>query len=465
MAIGNNDSTGGSNDLHGVNGGNPNHQLPEMNANDPLDVVFHETVFPFKKEVKVPNTVEKFWPDSHSTEEDEVLNNPVQNTMNNPEVGVIPNTPDIPTQDANDFEAPEEPQIEIPIPTQPHTVPTQTHSSEPSIPTRKSTRSTTQPAWLKDFVIGKHRASMATKTKQPVYPLFHEKDFEAYPEEYVGSLAHIDEPEKIDDQIEKRINLQSRIRAQTVFYAVFPKSLGSFHNKEPDKDELYVDFSLIYFGVIKHHVNGNMVYLLVNKDAAWVRKWGQKGLHMDGKLLTIDDMELVFAIRSYWQLELVSVGIKVLETLEALRKSKSNSSVFRQSTSLLHIFEVSKFLLSCQYLNLTNPYKKKLQYFLGISLTYFDLVFPLDWRKLVSVGLISLKMTELSVKLLDEIILQYVDMKGDFTYWTIGRVMMICIGSEKSVALCDHIINKLQWNPAWKSVTPPKLTSQPGVVN
>ncbi|PWA66344.1 protein phosphatase 2C family protein [Artemisia annua] len=111
--------------------------------------------------------------------------------MNNPEVGVIPNTPDIPTQDANDFEAPEEPQIEIPIPTQPHTVPTQTHSSEPSIPTRKSTRSTTQPAWLKDFVIGKHRASMATKTKQPVYPLFHEKDFEAYPEEYVGSLAHV----------------------------------------------------------------------------------------------------------------------------------------------------------------------------------------------------------------------------------------------------------------------------------
>ncbi|PWA70727.1 hypothetical protein CTI12_AA279710 [Artemisia annua] len=36
MAIGNNDSTGGSNDLHGVNGGNPNHQLPEMNVNDPL---------------------------------------------------------------------------------------------------------------------------------------------------------------------------------------------------------------------------------------------------------------------------------------------------------------------------------------------------------------------------------------------------------------------------------------------
>ncbi|PWA70897.1 RNA-directed DNA polymerase, eukaryota, Reverse transcriptase zinc-binding domain protein [Artemisia annua] len=162
MAIGNNDSTGGSNDLHGVNGGNPHHQLPEMNANDPFG-------------------------------EDEVLNNPVQHTMNEPEVGVIPNTPDIPPQDANVFEVPEEPQTEMPIPNQSHTVPTQTHSSESSIPTRKSTRSTTQPAWLKDFVTGKHRASMATKTKQPVYPLFHEKDFEAYPEEMIevgGALGY-----------------------------------------------------------------------------------------------------------------------------------------------------------------------------------------------------------------------------------------------------------------------------------
>ncbi|GKC19590.1 UvrD-like helicase, ATP-binding domain, P-loop containing nucleoside triphosphate hydrolase [Tanacetum coccineum] len=224
------------------------------------------------------------------------------------------------------------------------------------------------------------------------------------------------------------------------------ENLRSFH-----KNELHEDFLLFYFGVRKHNVNGNMVYLLVNKDAEWVRKWGQKGLHMDGKLLTIDGRALVFAVRSYWQSELVSVGIKVLETLEALHNSKSNSSVFRRSTSLLHIFEVSKFLLGCQYLKLTNPYKKKLQYFLGISWTYFHLVFSLDWRKSVSKDLISLRETDLSVKLLDEIIHQYVDIKGDFTYPIIGRVMMICLGSKISVALYEHIINKLHWNPKWKS--------------
>ncbi|PWA46871.1 recBCD enzyme subunit RecB, P-loop containing nucleoside triphosphate hydrolase [Artemisia annua] len=226
------------------------------------------------------------------------------------------------------------------------------------------------------------------------------------------------------------------------------ESLGSFHNEEPDRDELYVDFSLIYFGVRKHDVNGNMVYLLVNKDADWVRKWGQKGLHMDGNCLTIDGRELVFAIRSYWQSELLTVGTKVLETLEALRKSKSNGPSFHHSTSLLHIFEVSKFLLGCQYLNLTNPYIKKLQCYLGISLTYFDLVFPLDWRKSISKDLISLRETDLSVKLLDEIILHYVDMKGDFTYQTIGWVMTICLDvSECSKVLMNMLSDHRKWFP------------------
>ena len=78
----------------------------------------------------------------------------------------------------------------MPTPTEPSTsVPTQ--PSKSSIPARKSTRSTSQPAWLKDFVTGKHRASMATKSKQPVYPLFTNADFADYPEEYVASLAHV----------------------------------------------------------------------------------------------------------------------------------------------------------------------------------------------------------------------------------------------------------------------------------
>ncbi|KAJ0765114.1 putative TPR and ankyrin repeat-containing protein [Helianthus annuus] len=204
--------------------------------------------------------------------------------------------------------------------------------------------------------------------------------------------------------------------------------LESFH-KEPNEHEGRVEFILNYFGVRKQRVKGNVIYILVNEHADWIRNAGQKGLQRDGKLLTMNSRDLVFSMRSYWQVELVYVGIKVLETLEGLHKSNSNGSAFHQSTYLLHIFEVSKFLLDCQYVNPKD--KRKLERFLGISSSYFDLVFPLDWRR--------------------SIINQNLNIKGDTTYWIIGRVMMICLGSRKPVALYEHILTRIQWNPAWKS--------------
>nr|GEV84581.1 hypothetical protein [Tanacetum cinerariifolium] len=97
-----------------------------------------------------------------------------------------------------------------------------------------------------------------------------------------------------------------------------------FTNVEPNKHHRHLSFTLIHFGVRECYVNGNIVYTLIKKDAEWRRNYGQKGLHKDGKRATIDAKELVFAIRSYWQSELLYVGIKVLETLEGLHKSKSN---------------------------------------------------------------------------------------------------------------------------------------------
>ncbi|XP_076908652.1 uncharacterized protein LOC143565610 [Bidens hawaiensis] len=39
---------------------------------------------------------------------------------------------------------------------------------------------------------------------------------------------------------------------------------------------------------------------------------------------------------------------------------------------------------------------------------------------------------------------------GVITYRTIGRVMMISLGSRKPAALYEHITTRIQWNPAWK---------------
>ncbi|PWA76942.1 uvrD-like Helicase, ATP-binding domain, P-loop containing nucleoside triphosphate hydrolase [Artemisia annua] len=271
-------------------------------------------------------------------------------------------------------------------------------------------------------------------------------------------------PIDINEHCEKIFENQVSVRTLVFYWNLWKEnvvdileSLGSFQNEEPNKLHYHLDFSLIHFGVGECSVNGNIVYLLVDKDAEWRRTFVKKGLHKDGKRVTIDAKELVFAIRSYWQSELLSVGIKVLETLEGLHKSKSNGgmlfgltasqSYFHQSTSLLHIYEVSKFLLDCQYLNVSNPNMRKLKRFLEISLTYFDLVFPLDWRNLVSQNLVSLRETDLSVSLLEEIILQL----GDINLLAVGRMIMICLGSRVSVALYEHLIKKLKMNPKWKS--------------
>ncbi|GJR50988.1 UvrD-like helicase, ATP-binding domain, P-loop containing nucleoside triphosphate hydrolase [Tanacetum coccineum] len=148
----------------------------------------------------------------------------------------------------------------------------------------------------------------------------------------------------------------------------------------------------------------------------------QEVLYLIGKLLTMDVRDLVFAMRSYWQLELFSAGRKV-----------------------------SKFLLDCEYLKLTHNNRNKLQYFFRISTNYFDLVFPLEWRTSVSGDLISLRESDLSLNFLDEIVLQSVGIKGNITYCTIGRVMMTCLGSRKPLALYEHITRKLQCSPSWKS--------------
>ncbi|KAL8218515.1 hypothetical protein R6Q57_021888 [Mikania cordata] len=227
------------------------------------------------------------------------------------------------------------------------------------------------------------------------------------------------------------------------------ESLERFHKEEPNQHEGHVDFILNFFGVRKQTVKGNIVYMLVNEHADWIRNAGKNGLRRDGKLLTIDIRDLVFSVRSYWQSELHSVGLKVLETLENLYKSKLNGPAFHQSTSLLHIFEVSKFFLDCQQVKLKDT--KMLGRYLRISLTYFDLVFPLDWRRSVSDDLISLRETDLSLNLLEEIINQHLNIKGDFNYWTIGRVMMICLGSRKPAALYKRIITRIQFDPVWKS--------------
>nr|GEV15151.1 UvrD-like helicase, ATP-binding domain, P-loop containing nucleoside triphosphate hydrolase [Tanacetum cinerariifolium] len=176
------------------------------------------------------------------------------------------------------------------------------------------------------------------------------------------------------------------------------------HNEEPNKHASHISFTCIYFGVWKQPIEGNIVFSLLDKDANWIKKYGQK---------------------------------------------ESKGSAFHQSTPL-RIYEVRKFLLNCQHLNLAPASKKKVLNFVKISTTYFDLVFPLDWRNSVSEDLVSLRKTDLSVDLLNEIILLYLLIK-DLTNSKIGRVMMILLGCRQPSGLFEMVMWRFQNATSWKS--------------
>ncbi|GJZ28590.1 UvrD-like helicase, ATP-binding domain, P-loop containing nucleoside triphosphate hydrolase [Tanacetum coccineum] len=206
--------------------------------------------------------------------------------------------------------------------------------------------------------------------------------------------------------------------------------------EEADKDNELFKFNLKFFGVRAEVLEGTMVYLIVNKDADWLRNCG--GLHSDGKRVTCNGQELVWAMRSYWQLELFSVGIKVLQTLKGLQESKSKGPAHHQSKSILNLFDVSNFLLND--INLTGPCKKKVQSFRGICTSYFDIVFPLDWRNAISKELIALRKTNLSGDLLRWIMEEDIYIKG-LTKLTIGKVIMLSL-EEGIPEECLKIIDK-----------------------
>ncbi|GKA54778.1 hypothetical protein Tco_0753727 [Tanacetum coccineum] len=122
-----------------------------------------------------------------------------------------------------------------------------------------------------------------------------------------------------------------------------------------------------------------------NKDkVVYANHINQNGLHSDGKLLTMDVRDLEFAMRI------------------------------------------------------------RLQYFLRISTNYFDLVFPLDWRTSVSGDLISLRESDLSLNLLDEIVLQSVGIKASIEFPWKSFAEKVLIGDSKDAYVAQALQIALQ---------------------
>ncbi|PWA56620.1 hypothetical protein CTI12_AA416350 [Artemisia annua] len=104
------------------------------------------------------------------------------NTEHNPPEHIIPEPPTPPLA-SNDNEMP---------PNIPSPVSGVQNPPAHQVPLRRSQRNTSNPVWMKDFVIPKHTASTVSQsTKQPLYPIFTWKDFAHLPESQVAFIANV----------------------------------------------------------------------------------------------------------------------------------------------------------------------------------------------------------------------------------------------------------------------------------
>ncbi|KDO57831.1 hypothetical protein CISIN_1g000228mg [Citrus sinensis] len=196
----------------------------------------------------------------------------------------------------------------------------------------------------------------------------------------------------------------------------------------------YEDFCLSYFSVWKHCSNLDTTYLLLKSDAYWVRELSNMYVQKRGQLVSIDLHQLVSAAQSYWSTELLSVGINVLDKLEALHEQsiKNSLSVLCQSKCLSYIYDVAKFLLDSEFLYRHWDDVKTLQKFVELSTEdFFRCIFPLDWRESLSKDMISLRQTEVCRSILEEIVSGYVTSKSKLSYGQIGRIAVMILGSGK----------------------------------
>ncbi|KAK9106425.1 hypothetical protein Syun_022436 [Stephania yunnanensis] len=154
-----------------------------------------------------------------------------------------------------------------------------------------------------------------------------------------------------------------------------------------------------------------------------------------GNLFGLDVYLLVSSAESYWSLEMLHVGIKVLETLEALLDflARNSSSIFCNGTCILRIFHVARSILESKI-----PHGKKYAGLIqkierSIALSrdrFFGIVFPVDWRDTMMENMVVLRETDLYKDLLEVVAVENIKKSG-LTHGKIGRAAMLLFVSGK----------------------------------
>ncbi|KAL6506744.1 hypothetical protein OROHE_022576 [Orobanche hederae] len=229
--------------------------------------------------------------------------------------------------------------------------------------------------------------------------------------------------------------------------------LDSLEKTDSIELEGLVESSCRYFG-LRLPDNSSATFHLLNPDAAWVKKV-EGFIRRNRNVATLEARHFASAARIFWLQELVVVGIKVLEALHRLHSNNSmmrRLSVFCKSTCLLHIFDIAKFFLDSKIFDINYPDKRRLQGFVEQCTEYLEFVYPLDPRESLSENMISLRETDLSRNLLEEIIFRKIGGRKELSCGQIGWAVVTMLGNGKlKHDFYDKIFERLPHNTLWKS--------------
>ncbi|KAL7258164.1 hypothetical protein ACSBR1_004309 [Camellia fascicularis] len=225
----------------------------------------------------------------------------------------------------------------------------------------------------------------------------------------------------------------------------------------------YEDFCLNYMGARKLNGNRSTIYQLLNSEAIWFQEINYRSIERNGNTISIGVREFVSAALSYWRSELFSVGLTVLETLKALYDYSFNNtfSVFNQSMSLLHVFEVVKFLKEYKFQDCRYNSEIVDKYLTLSVQNYFGHVFPLDSRKSLTLNMVLLRGTNLSMSLINEAIFGNISTSSRLTYGQMGMVAMMILGSGKLfIESYSKIVTCFGGNSKWMTFVEELILAQ-----
>ncbi|XP_020524975.1 uncharacterized protein LOC18437732 [Amborella trichopoda] len=212
-------------------------------------------------------------------------------------------------------------------------------------------------------------------------------------------------------------------------------------------------FCLEYFGVLAGKDWSR--YAVINSFSSWMGEKVRGSLSKQGDLLYISAKHFVLQCRKFWESELLSVGIKLLEKLEALRTCfiYRSLSQFSQGVIALNTFEVSNFLNDPQY-HRVGYIDSKLKGYLRLSKEWFlDICFPLDWRNAMEESLVYLREHAISGKIVREIHFEMINPgREKLSYGQIGQMVLLLFVSQKHTdELYKSMVKSLDHFPQWQS--------------